>query len=475
VHTPKQQGKFADNFFVMNNLITSALFSLFVLLSPGINGQVLKNVKDRAEQKAKEKAERKLDETVDKGLDKIEEGIDAKTQGKKKTKTKKKKQEADTDNGENQPAEETGVAEENTGNGKSGKTNSPVKVDSKFDFVPGDKIVLIEDFSSYTLGDFPAKWLSNGTGEVVTLNNEPGKFLQTKKEVIFYPRGLKPLPDDFTLECDLMCNDDFNYYSYEFAIGMTNAKDIKTQWNYFGRFGHGGENNSRVELLLHPNDEGNKEGLTYFAATHKANELMRNNANQNQLSVRAGNTKVHISIWRQKQRVRVYLNDKKVWDIPNAMEAGVNINNIYFRSNGTDNDADAYYLGNIKLATGSADTRNKIVTLGKYSTSNILFDVNSDRIKPESYGVLKEIAAVLTENSAVKVRITGHTDNDGEDAANLLLSQKRAAAVKQALVTQFNIAAARMDTDGKGEAQPLNPNTTAENKAQNRRVEFIKF
>jgi OmpA-OmpF porin, OOP family len=334
--------------------------------------------------------------------------------------------------------------------------------------------VLLEDFSTYSLGDFPNKWIINGSGEVVKLNNNEGKYLKVTKEAVFYPGGIKALPDEFTLEFDLMCNEDFNYYSYEFAVGFTNAKDLKTQWNYFGRFGHGGENNSRVELLLHPNDEGNKEGLTYFVATHKTNELLRNNANQNQLSVRAGNTKVHISIWRQKQRVRVYLNDKKVWDIPNAMEAGIIINSIYFRSNGTDNDKDAYYLSNIKLAIDNPNTKNKLVTQGKFSTSNILFDVNSDKIKPESYGVLKEIAAALTENTTMKIKIIGYTDSDGDDAANLLLSQKRAAAVKHALASQFNIAASRMETDGKGETQPLVQNSSSENKAQNRRVEFIK-
>jgi len=104
----------------------------------------------------------------------------------------------------------------------------------------------------------------------------------------------------------------------------------------------------------------------------------------------------------------------------------------------------------------------------------ILFDVNSDRIKPESYGTLKELAGVLTESGDVKVVIIGHTDSDGDDAANMDLSKRRAASVKSALVSEFKIDAGRLETDGKGESQPIDKNDTPAGKANNRRVEFIK-
>ena len=81
----------------------------------------------------------------------------------------------------------------------------------------------------------------------------------------------------------------------------------------------------------------------------------------------------------------------------------------------------------------------------------------------------------MKENATVKVRIIGHTDADGEDAKNLDLSKRRAASVKNTLQSEFGIEASRMETDGKGEAQPVAPNTTAEGKANNRRVEFVKL
>jgi outer membrane protein OmpA-like peptidoglycan-associated protein len=100
--------------------------------------------------------------------------------------------------------------------------------------------------------------------------------------------------------------------------------------------------------------------------------------------------------------------------------------------------------------------------------------VNSDRLKGESYGSLKEIANVLTEAADVRVVIVGHTDSDGDEASNLDLSRRRAASVKTALATQFGIAEGRMDTDGKGEGEPVDKNDTPAGKANNRRVEFIK-
>jgi outer membrane protein OmpA-like peptidoglycan-associated protein len=129
----------------------------------------------------------------------------------------------------------------------------------------------------------------------------------------------------------------------------------------------------------------------------------------------------------------------------------------------------------LRVATGAPDTRNKLVTEGKWVTHGILFDTGSDRVKGESYGTLKEIASVLTENAALKVQIVGYTDSDGGDAVNLDLSKRRAAAVKAILAGEFKIDAGRMETDGKGSAQPIDSNATPAGKANNRRVEFLRL
>ena len=88
---------------------------------------------------------------------------------------------------------------------------------------------------------------------------------------------------------------------------------------------------------------------------------------------------------------------------------------------------------------------------------------------------MKQVEDVLKANPGVKIKITGHTDSDGADAANLELSRKRAEAVKTALETDHGIDGASLQTDGKGESKPVADNKTKEGKAQNRRVEFIKL
>jgi OmpA-OmpF porin, OOP family len=96
-------------------------------------------------------------------------------------------------------------------------------------------------------------------------------------------------------------------------------------------------------------------------------------------------------------------------------------------------------------------------------------------VKAESYGTLKDIAAVLNEVPDIKVKIVGHTDSDGQDDANLDLSKRRSASVKAELAKSFNVNADLLVTDGMGETQPVGPNDTPANKAKNRRVEFIKL
>src|SRR4029079_3168633 len=124
--------------------------------------------------------------------------------------------------------------------------------------------------------------------------------------------------------------------------------------------------------------------------------------------------------------------------------AGAKFNALVFFVRGGCGNCE-YFLGNLRVAAGAADTRNKLVTEGKWVTHGILFDSGSDRVKGESYGTLKEIASVLTENADLKVQIVGHTDSDGDDAANLDLSKRRAASVKAVLASEFKIDAGRLE------------------------------
>jgi OOP family OmpA-OmpF porin len=179
----------------------------------------------------------------------------------------------------------------------------------------------------------------------------------------------------------------------------------------------------------------------------------------------------HVIIWAQKRRLRIYHKGQKALDLPTVLYQQVKYNRLRFSLWGQDGFP---YITNIRFTSAAPDMRSKLLTEGKIVSYGIYFDINSDKVKPESYGALNEIAKVLKENPDVKIQIVGHCDSDGNDAANLDLSKRRAAAVKNELAKTFSVDASRMETDGKGESQPIAANDTPLNKALNRRVEFIK-
>jgi uncharacterized protein (TIGR02145 family) len=183
------------------------------------------------------------------------------------------------------------------------------------------------------------------------------------------------------------------------------------------------------------------------------------------------NERYHIAIWVQKQRVRLYANENKVLDVPRAIPAGSKTNIFRLESD----QIPIPLIGNFRIAAGLPDMRTRLLKDGKIISYGIQFDVNSDKLKPESYSTLKMIADILKEDPSLKLLIVGHTDSDGDDASNLNLSKRRGASVKNELLSTFGVDAGRLETDGKGESEPIAENNSSVNKAKNRRVEFINI
>jgi OmpA-OmpF porin, OOP family len=432
---------------------------LGLLLCLIINSSAQVDVGGIIKRKAEERATRKIEEQTDKVFDETEKGV--KGEGKSK-----KGKDSGT---EEKPDAEKGGSEKSSS--KETPANSGLKTYSKFDFVPGEKVIVQDNFSHVAIGDFPAEWNTNSGGEVVNVEGLDGKYLMISKEGVFMPDYITDLPENFTLQFDITVNEDFNYYSGWFATTfLTTANRAKL--NDFGKFSH--PSNS-VRFALHPLSAGSGDGTISFTNFDKDGQSVLKNEVATKQFYSRGKRTAQVSVWRQKQRLRIYINEEKVLDIPRAFEATTKYNAVSFVSEGFHQDADRYIIGNIKLAVGAPDTRNKLITEGKFVTNGILFDSGSDKIKPESYGVLKEIGTALTENPDVRVKITGHTDTDGEETANLELSKRRAQSVKAALEKEFGIDGSRIETDGKGESEPVDKNATPAAKANNRRVEFIKL
>jgi OmpA-OmpF porin, OOP family len=121
----------------------------------------------------------------------------------------------------------------------------------------------------------------------------------------------------------------------------------------------------------------------------------------------------------------------------------------------------------------AAEMQTEIDKNGK-AILNINFDTDKATIKTDGQTIVNEIFTLLNSNQALKISIEGHTDNTGNIANNKQLSLDRANTVMEELIKK-GINKERLKTSGFGSEKPLKPNNTEENKAENRRVELVKF
>jgi outer membrane protein OmpA-like peptidoglycan-associated protein len=121
----------------------------------------------------------------------------------------------------------------------------------------------------------------------------------------------------------------------------------------------------------------------------------------------------------------------------------------------------------------AAEMLNEIDKTGK-AILNINFDTDKATLQPDGQKIVDEVFVLLNGNSNLKISIEGHTDNTGTAAKNKQLSADRANTVMYALAGK-GIDIKRLKSKGFGAEKPLKPNDTEENKAQNRRVELVKF
>ena len=129
--------------------------------------------------------------------------------------------------------------------------------------------------------------------------------------------------------------------------------------------------------------------------------------------------------------------------------------------------------GQVQILDASA-LQKGLATNGKVAVYGIYFDTDQAQIKSQSKAQLDAMAKLLGANPSLKVFIVGHTDNQGQLAHNLELSQKRAEAVVQALTSTYHVAPARLTAKGIASLSPVASNTDDAGRAQNRRVELVQ-
>lgn len=447
----------------MKQLLIISILLICCLFLPHrqVSAQIL-NPKEVAKEKGTNRINDKIDEGIDAGFNKIEEGL-GKMLKKKNSDSPDETDEEETDNPESDTEDESSdssrASDRDRGNAEKAEPKAQktsLKSTTQYDFVPGDKVLYFEDFSQDAIGDFPAHWTSNGSGEVKTINIAPGKWFHMNGEdaAYCYSKSID-FPENFIVEMDIIPDEEY-YHGALFTLYRDDPEDPM-----------------ELNDALYPGIEGlhiNMKKERWETKGYRVEEdWLTGQASKQPVALEEVN---HVIIWVQKRRVRIYHRGEKVLDVPTNLYEGTRFNRMRFNQW----DANSYpMVSNLKITTAAPDTRSKLITEGKLVTYGITFDVNKADIKPESAGTLKSIADVLKENPGVRVKIAGHTDSDGDDALNLDLSKRRAESVKNELTKTYGIDAARMETEGAGEKQPVAPNDSPANKAQNRRVEFIKI
>lgn len=121
------------------------------------------------------------------------------------------------------------------------------------------------------------------------------------------------------------------------------------------------------------------------------------------------------------------------------------------------------------------EMKRSIADTGKVALYGLYFDTDKDAMRADSAPTMEEIAKLMRTNAQLKLRVVGHTDNQGAPAYNLDLSKRRAASVAQQLVSKYGIAASRLDSFGAGLYAPVASNQTEDGRAKNRRVELVEW
>lgn len=442
---------------ITNKLLTCLFFAC--LAGSTLNAQFLKKLAKKAEKAAERTVENRVEREASKKTDQALDSVLEPGSGKKRA--------PHTPKGTGGDPGEVGEAPGTTGGPSPAiavhEGSKTLNIYSKFDFVPGEIPLFRDDFSQEFIGDLPSKWNTNGSGEVVKLENSPHKWYFIPTGSITLPNLEAPLSGDYTIEFDLLAtNLSKETYSYAtLEIQLTENPNLNNEGSH-----------ARTVLGFCQYTLPGIDAANNFRGDP---DPIRNTMRQDFRAIFAD--VVHVSVAVNGSRYRIWLNEHKVFDLPKFLVSPEKIRYLRFEVNGMKEEkfGERVLISNLRINKGGEDLRRKLIAEGKFSTSGIQFNSGSADILPSSMGIIRQVAQVLEQESSAKLKIVGHTDADGSAQTNLQLSKTRAEAVKNVLTTVYGISQDRLGTEGKGDTQPIKENTTPLGKAQNRRVEFIKL
>jgi len=332
------------------------------------------------------------------------------------------------------------------------------KVFTKFDFVPGDKMIFFDDFSDTDVGEFPRKWTLDGpkqgnSNTVDVVEYQEKRFLRSVPGAKGQPPATQYLrldqkgdfPEKFTIEFDAV---------------LAPVKEGSTYHNVY-------------RVFFVPADK--KGDVFKWNGPHSVNiSGKESNSANTKTNVGLSDGKVHhVAISVNGSFVKAYIDNQRVINDPDGIKRPIKQVGLQMQ---TPNNfkSDKLLFTNFRLAAGGKDIKSALDTDGKIITHGILYDTGKATLKAESLPTLKMILRLLNDDPELNFSIEGHTDNQGNKGINQPLSERRADAVKNWL-EEKGIESTRLKTTGFGDTKPIDSNKTTEGRANNRRVEFVKF
>jgi len=410
--------------FRPSSLALGAMVFLFASAAP-VHAQFGKRLKEALKQKAEQEAIRKATDAEGRAID------DALAGGQ---------------NGAAPPAAEAAATPAPAAAPTADTSAAPAEkaLWVNYDFVPGDRTLFYTDYAEDAVGNFPERLeFREGTMEVAELGGE--RYIRATSHSGFTIPLPETLPSRFTIEIDVINRPSLDGSAFQLQGGVKPSADRKTSTIAWGSDGLGLIGGGGGEVRIENNE------------AHRA---------------RYRGKPAQLRILGDGKYIKAYLDEQRLVNVPNAN---------FERSKGLSLVLDArsqsnpLYVGRIRVAESRKSIYDALAAKGRVATQGILFDTGSDRPRPESGPTLKEIAAMLKQHPELKLRIEGHTDNVGGKDANLALSDRRAAALKDALIGDFQIDAARLESKGFGDTQPAGSNATPEGRQNNRRVELVRL
>lgn len=314
---------------------------------------------------------------------------------------------------------------------------------ANYDFQPGEEILVFDDFTGDRVGDFPRRFeLAHGSFEIIDWQGS--RYLRATSNGLFAIPLPRTLPERFTME-----------YAVHLQHGNAYVRVMPGR-AYYGPARTYKGSVASVEYVQAGVRPAVNEGPTVMAGVGTA----------------AKDAVVPVRIMADGKHMKMYLGERRVANVPNAVFPR---SDSLFIAVAWASERAPVLIGPIRIAAGGLDLYGRLERDGRVATQGIFFDTNSDRIQPESTPTLREIGTMLQQHPQLRISIEGHTDSDGDDAHNQALSERRAAAVKAALIGSYGVQESRLQSAGFGESRPAADNNTPEGKQQNRRVELVRL